>query len=368
MTFNHLFRLFTVTAGLAPIVSAIEPSAAFASSAGDPFSSFEPGTALGEAASSMVFESSFEHAARMRWLASVWPRCAPELEIPREDASASSLETPRVLDPTEGRVLWDDYRPMLAAAQGPSVNSDIPNHHSLTDQFFFGLGAFSATSSTHARLTGSAGIGTDVDFEETLGLDDNEITPWGIFRWRCSESWRVEMEYFQLNRSNTTTLRGDIVWGDQTYVAGTKVESQFDFAVTRLSCGYSFFKRQDKELGVALGFHVTKIRADISTNTTGGDAAKLLAPLPVASVYGQVALTDLWALSGRLDALALSYYPYSGHIYSIGIDALCQPWRNFGFGIGWRSLDIQATSQSNDWEGEVGANYSGPVIFATASF
>lgn len=340
---THVSWLFAVASGFAPAARAIEPSVVSTSSTRDPLADSE---------------SSFERAFRLR------SPSAEEIEL----APGRSLVTPGVLDAAERRALADEFRPKLATATESGENPGIPNHPALSDAFFFGAGVFYANSTTEAQLNSSIGVGTNVDFEDALGLAENDLVPQGLARWRFSDRWRLELEYFALNRSNTKAIDGDIIWGDDTFPDGTQVEAKFDIAVTRLSCGYSFFKTQDKEIGVALGFHITDINAKLSSTGTDSDEGKLLAPLPVISLYGQCALTDIWAVSGRFDAFRLEYDPYQGHVYSFGIDALCQPWRHFGFGLGFRSLQIGGSVDSGDWDGEVRSTYSGPIAFASVSF
>ncbi len=122
-------------------------------------------------------------------------------------------------------------------------------------------------------------------------------------------------------------------------------------------------------MGVALGFHVTDVDAGLSTSggavDEGGD---VLAPLPVLSLYGQVALTDTWVLDGRLDAFRLEYDPYKGRVFSLGLDALYQPWDHFGFGFGWRTLHFALSAEGSDWEGEISSDFQGPIAFVTVSF
>ena len=270
------------------------------------------------------------------------------------------------LDSPEMRLLADEFRPRIADSH--DAQPPIPTHPALVDRFFFGVGAYAASSNTEARLDSPSGIGTTVDLEDVMGLESNDIVPQGIARWRMADRWRLELEYFELNRSNTQDVTIDIEWGDETFPVGTTVETTFDIAVARLSCGYSFFKRQDKELGVALGFHITDLHAELSGGGGNRDEGKLLAPLPVLSLYGQCALTDVWAISGRLDAFRLEYDSYEGHVYSIGLDALCQPWRHFGFGLGWRGLEIEASAENDGWKGEIGTSYTGPIAFISVSF
>jgi hypothetical protein len=255
----------------------------------------------------------------------------------------------------------------LPAAHDEDEPQGIPVHPALTDRFFFGLGAGRLRSNTQARLNSDIGLGTNVDFEDILGLDGNSTVPEFLARWRFTERWRLEFEYFQLNRSGDKRLDQDVMWGDITFPAGAGVSTKFDVAVARVSCGYSFYKTKDKEVGAALGFHVTNFDVGIegSAEEEGGD---LLAPLPVGSVYAQMALSDEWALALRLDAFRIEYSQYSGHVFAVGVDALWQPWRHFGFGLGWRSLQIAGGVDTSDWNGEVSTDYQGPIVFISTSF
>lgn len=298
-----------------------------------------------------------------------------DLRAPSETAhtGASALTTAPAttgLDAELERALTTvETRPLDEHTEADHAHdSSVPLHPALTDKFFFGVGAYLVSATTQARLDSPSGVGTSVGFEELLGLDDTSVVPQGLARWRISDRWRLELEYFQLNRSSSRALIQDVNWGDETFPAGTTVTADFDVSVARLSAGYSFFKTPDKELGVALGFHVTALEAEISSSGGNADAGKVLAPLPVLSMYGQVALTDVWALSGRLDAFKLSYDPYQGHIYSLGIDATCQPWRHVGFGLGFRTLEMEASAEGSDWTGAIRTNYTGPIVFLAVTF
>jgi hypothetical protein len=244
----------------------------------------------------------------------------------------------------------------------------IPNNPALNDTWFFGLGATFMNSSTQAELKSGAGAGAIVDFEDAFGLAKNDWAPEGLARWRFSERWRVEFEYFSFNRENSKTTAQDITWGNTTIPAGTQVNAKFDVSDIRLSCGYSFFKTQDKELGVALGLHVMNFDAELSTSGGSAGEGKVTAPLPVASMFGQFALTDEWSVGGRLDVLRIEYQPFYGNIISVGVDALWQPWRHWGFGLGWRTLQVSGGLSSSDWDGSINTTYTGPIAYVTSSF
>ena len=258
--------------------------------------------------------------------------------------------------------------PSVARAQAAAADA-IPTHPALTDRFAFEFGGFYTRTTTSASL-GPSGGGTAfvVNFEDTLGLDDRNLSGIAGFLWRFGERWRLEVEYFSLNRSATRALDVDVTWGDQTFTKGTTLTSMYDFSDIRIGVGYSFFKRRDKELGVGVGLHVAGIKTSLQGATTGAESSDVTAPLPVLNVYGGFALTNEWAVRMRLDWLSLAYGDYSGDIRNTAIDVLYQPFRHVGFGLGVRSLVINLEINTSDWQGKARTVFSGPTAFMTVTF
>jgi hypothetical protein len=257
----------------------------------------------------------------------------------------------------------------LRARPVPQQPPEIPDNPNLTSTLVFGAGTFFINNAaTQASLESSSGVGAIVDFENVLGLQKESWVPFFYGRWRTSERWRVEAEYFNLNRSGFKVLGQDVTWHGQTFPAGSSVDCKFDFADVRVSVGYSFYKTQDKELGIALGAHVADVNAEIAASGVSGIAGKVLAPLPVVSLFGGFAMTDQWAVAARFDAFSLTYDPYHGHLYDLGLDLLWNPWRHIGFGAGFRSLQMQGGVSSSKFTGDIDVSFSGPVVYMTAAF
>jgi hypothetical protein len=245
----------------------------------------------------------------------------------------------------------------------------VPDHPALRDKFYFGAGAFLPKTSTSAALDSTnLGAGANIDFERALGMTTQKVVPDAFFRWRITERWRFEAEYFQLNRSGDKVVTQDITWNGQTFTAGTEVLSKFNFSDLRTSVGYSFFKTKDKELGVSFGFHVASYDVGLQASGTGNEAKKVLAPLPVLSAYGQFALTDEWAVGARLDRFSMSYDKYDGNVSSIGIDVSYQPFRHVGFGLAYRSLFIILKATGPDFTAQFNQTFQGPLLYMNASF
>lgn len=244
-----------------------------------------------------------------------------------------------------------------------------PSHAALTDKFYFAVGAFVPKTSTSAQLDSTnLGAGANIDFERALGMTTQKVVPDAAFRWRFGERWRVEAEYFQLNRSGDKVISQDITWNGQTFTAGTEVLSKFNFSDVRTSVGYSFFKTKDKELGVSFGFHIASYDVGLQASGTGNEAKKILAPLPVLSAYGQFALTDEWMVGARLDRFAMSYDKYDGNVTSMGVDVNYQPFRHVGFGLAYRSLFIVLKATGPDFAAQFNQTFQGPLLYMNASF
>lgn len=258
---------------------------------------------------------------------------------------------------------------MSFAAQTTASAEAIPNHPMLGDDLVLTLGVFYSRSSTTAALAPSGGgTGAAIDFESTLDLDERSVAPSAGVFWRASDNWRIDFEYFDLRRDAIRTLTQDVQWGDQTFSTGTTVNSSFDFSDLRISAAYSFFKRRDKELGIGLGLHVAGMKASIKASGVGAEATDVTAPLPVVNFYGMFALTDEWAVNMRADWLSLTYGDYSGDVRNVEINALYQPFRNVGFGLGVRSLVIDVDMDNTDWHGQARLSFQGPTAFVTVSY
>jgi hypothetical protein len=256
--------------------------------------------------------------------------------------------------------------PATTPARAPDV---VPNNPALTDKFYFSIGAFVPKTSTSAQLDSTnLGAGANIDFERALGMTTQKVVPDAAFRWRFAERWRFEMEYFELNRSGDKVISQDITWNGITYTAGTEIQSKFNFSDIRTSVGYSFFKTKDKDLGVSFGFHVASYDVGLQAGTSGDQAKKVLAPLPVLSAYGQVALTDEWSVGGRLDRFVMSFDNYAGNVTSLGVDVNYQPFRHVGFGLAYRSLFITFKATKPDFTATFNQSFQGPLLYMNASF
>lgn len=258
---------------------------------------------------------------------------------------------------------------LLAAGVALGAESSWTKHPYLQDRWNVQLTLFYPDVSTTARLDNSTtGRGTEIDFEQDLDLTDRKALGAFMGSVRLGEKWRIEAEYFALNRSGTRVINRDLSWGNITFPVNTSVSSSFDTDVYRLSGGYSFIKDDKKEFGVALGLFVTDFKASLSTPTLGTSQGDTLAPLPTLGVYGAYAFTPKWLLSGRVDYFSLNYDNYDGSLTNFQVSVDYRFTRTFGVGVGYRYVDYNLEVSDSSWSGNVDYKFHGPTLYGVASF
>jgi hypothetical protein len=260
---------------------------------------------------------------------------------------------------------------MLAAVMAPAGAAEdvIPNHPALNDRFYLAIGAFRPKTTTTAKLDSTrTGIGANIDLENALGISQDDTIPGFIARWRITNRWRVEAQYYAIEREAVRSIDREIRFGDRVFPINASIETRFDFADLRVSVGYALFRTVDKELGVGLGLHTAKYDLSLSAPLVGSQTGDVTAPLPVLSVYGQFALTERWAVATRLDRFSLSYDKYDGSLTALSIDLMYQPFRHVGFGLAERSLYLSVTKTDENRALRFQQALEGPMFYVNVSF
>lgn len=258
---------------------------------------------------------------------------------------------------------------LARSATAEDSDERVPDHPMLADTWFFSGGVLWAESNVTANLnSGAIGAGALIDFEDDMGLDESSLIGMFDARWHFTKRWQLELEYFKLDRDNEEQVQRVIDWGNLNIPIEGVAKGSFNIEDFRVGLGYSVFRSKDKEVGIGIGAHVAKLEAGLSTRNFGSEAASQTAPLPFLTLYARMALTDRWLLSMRVDRLSLDTGDIDGKVFSSGLDLFYQPWRHFSIGLGYRDINFQISSVSEDWRGKAQIQQSGPVLFLATSF
>jgi len=235
-----------------------------------------------------------------------------------------------------------------------------------------GAGAFFSNTDYSASF-GSVGDGSNEVDLDNLGMDTDKTVPFGFLRWRFTDRWRFEANYFSTDNSGSNQVK-DIEWGGATYNGDVKVSN--DTKLARAAVGYSFLKNDQAELGAGVGLHYLDWKTELSGNATK-DGTPVFSHSETASVdgfapnlafFGNYAFNEQWLLTGRFDWISAEINNFSGSLKRFGAAVMYQPFKNVGFGLGYDYLDVDVDYKKNDKKTSINGDVYGPQLFVTLNF
>lgn len=243
------------------------------------------------------------------------------------------------------------------------------SHPYFKSKLQFRGGGFYAFWDTKVRLDAANGaLGTTVDFEETLNMDDSGITPYFGATWRITPRHKIGYSYFTIDRSGTQTLEETIKVGDETFTFGTKVNSSIEHSVHRVDYDYSFVNDGSKELSIGFAVDIMPINASIQEQNNNEANASITLPVPSIGVSGAFTISDKTVLIGSLRGLYIAFDQYQGDLLNIYLGGEYNLFKNFSVGAGYRYYSVHADVDYSSVKGDFDFNYNGPTFYANLHF
>jgi hypothetical protein len=243
------------------------------------------------------------------------------------------------------------------------------------------LGVFAADVETVIRLDATDTPGTEFSFESALGLDDNDTSPLGRFAYRFGRRSSISISHFELRRDGTSQSTIAITLPDpddpdETIVIDQDVlvRSLFNATTTVVAYGYSFINNEKAEFGFRFGVHVTELELGLATPNQPDipdTLEDITAPLPTFGIIGGYTFGEHWSLIGDLGYFALEIGSVDGSIASGVVGVLWQPFDHVGFGLNYRTFEVEVNATSSDFGGVGGSfnwRYKGPGLNVKVRF
>ncbi len=240
----------------------------------------------------------------------------------------------------------------------------------LDDRFSINLGAFITDRDTDTRLDSDAlGKGTEIDFEEDLGLDSSDT----VFRldghYRFNERHRVNFSVFDLSRDSSATIQRDIQFGDEIFLIDTVVNSEFDITIIRLTYTYSFWQRDNGYIGVTFGVHVADSKISLAEQNLGqSEISEITAPLPVLGLRGEYEITDRLTLTAVGEFFTVEFNDVDGSLVDLYVGIDYQVIEHVAVGLGFNSVNLDVDASKNDFSGSLDWRYQGALLFFKFDF
>ena len=261
----------------------------------------------------------------------------------------------------------------LASAEEHVAWRDDP----LGDKFWLGVGLFSARLDTKVRLDSSTGIlGTQIDFESTLGMDDNDQLPLVLGYYRIAKKHRISFQYFRLDRLGNSISDVPIRFGDVIFPANLPLSSFFNVDVYSLGYSYSIIHDKKMELAFNVGLQFQNIEMGIAGNLGPGliaEESDVVAPLPTFGGSFDYAISEKWIFTSLIGVFSIELdlgddTEFSGEILQINTGVTYKAFKNVGFALQYNYFHVDVDVNDPDWLGALKYEYRGPVLAVSVYF
>jgi hypothetical protein len=264
----------------------------------------------------------------------------------------------------------------VGVASAQESNGSGKYHPFLSSKFYMGLGVYSPTKNAEIGAEN-----TDEDVQESIDSSDNQTAAILNFRWRYTENWSFQANYWATNSDSRNTLNQDFPFGededgeDIVFQEGSFVESGFDTSVARLFWGRSFFRTPSTDWGIGLGLHWLELDAYVEGEVllAGGgggtgiqrESASVGAPLPNLGIWYMHSWSPKWVVITRLDWLDVTFDQFSGSLLDASVGVNYQMSDHFGVGLAVNTFDLDLTVDGDNWKGGINTSQTGPRLNLT---
>jgi len=239
------------------------------------------------------------------------------------------------------------------------------------------LGSFFANLNTKVRLDASDGsLGTGIDFEQDLGLDDTLIRIMAEGYWRFFKKHRLDFSYFDLDRSGDGSSTVEIRFGDEIFQSSLPLQAFLDIEIFNFGYSYSILFDEKKELALGLALSFQDITVALQGTGAPGlgvsDSESVLAPLPTFTGRFAYAITPKWVVNTSIGYFTIELDSggdeLSGDVIAVNAGVKWQLLKHFDLGLLYQYFRVDVNTKGEARQLTIDYEYKGPVLYVGWSF
>jgi hypothetical protein len=242
-----------------------------------------------------------------------------------------------------------------------------PNAWFQQDRIRMSFGTFVTDYESNIRVSSDTlGTGTNLSFEDNLGLDESRT----VFRlaghYRFSAKHRLEFSYVDLSRDGDAITDFPIIINDTFYPKGSTLETEFDYKVFKLAYAYSFWQTEKVDLSISAGAFIFDVDLNIISNEGIEEGESGTAPSPMFGLNLNYRMNDRVRLIVGYEYFSIHKSDVEAELIDMIVALEFKPFSKIGFGIGYNDVSIFAEdSEAND---EFEYEYDGYLAYVTFTF
>ena len=268
----------------------------------------------------------------------------------------------------------------LALFAPPALAQSYAQVKGMDERLRLDFGGFFQDFNTTLRIDSKNGSGTELSFENDLGLDANKTSFRFDGYWRFGRRGRIEWAYQYFGRANDHTLARRIEINDKVFDVGASVHTSTSVSVAELYYSWSLLNTGEAEVAFMLGastfinkwsFEGTGYVSGSGGSEAGSfqkDDTDLVVPIPAIGASARYTLLPGFMAHGRIKWLKANVDQYSGHMldWRAGLDYYFS--KNFGIGAVWSSTDIEIEKDMDKGNVAFNYKYDGPIGYLSLTF
>lgn len=239
------------------------------------------------------------------------------------------------------------------------------------DRFAVTVGSLFGKTDSDLRLDAGVGnIGTDISFENDLGLkNDNNIFRIGA-EYRPWKRHQFGVSYYKLSRDASTTLDRTIEFEGVVYPINVNVDAFLD---TKYLAGtYTLWVsvRERTAFGVSVGLTGFTVDAGISSpNPQLETSVSTDLPVPLIGAEFRGAILDPLRITGKFQILPeVTIGDYSGRVFDYSIELEYRFIKNLGVAVAYSGFDVDVSVEERLFLGSINYNIQGVQVYGRVAF
>jgi hypothetical protein len=249
--------------------------------------------------------------------------------------------------------------PTLSAA--PDVNSAAPSF-----SFSAGAQAWFATLEGTARVDAPGAPGTSVDFEDTLGIDNERsfAVPWMEAGFGPH---RILVDGWARSYRGDRTLTETVVFNGRTFTVATNVSSDVDLETATAAYHHAFplaGPPASVELGPLAGARYVAFEGEI-TSAAFSTRDEMRAVVPFLGARARSTILDTFEITAHAGGLAVKYGDVDASMLEASFEGAVR-WPRVSLGAGYRVFLLRATAHEGASD-EVDVDLRVDGLFGTAA-
>jgi hypothetical protein len=282
---------------------------------------------------------------------------------------------------------WSALAVLTLAVPGALAAQDsATDRNHLYDKFQASIDFTTVLNNSTARVDGSGGEGTDINFKDRLGISGSSIQPALTFAWKPGRHTELDIGYQWINQSGTRSFSDSIVIGDNSVFGQIDANTKIGSNNANLAFKYSLWAAERHNIGLELGLGAIFFDLQFDATATGcagPDCASgavsihksVTAPTGALGAFGQWRLGNRWYLGGDARGIGARVDRYDVSIFQADVFAKYYFSNRWGAGAGWYYNDVTVnvapkggSSATSDVAGKLKFNYTSLRLGAIFAF